>query len=90
MRRIAKALALAIMLAFLCGHNSLAAGQETKAPPVSQPGVSTSNERSSQDLLAAIKKATFADRYPEYLDKAAFFIRDLLAQFGLGEQKRNQ
>lgn len=89
MRRIAKALALAFMLACFCGHDALAAGQETKAPPVAQPSVSASNESSSQDLLAAIKKATFADRYPEYLDKAAFFIRDLLGQFGLGEQKRN-
>jgi hypothetical protein len=87
MRLIAKAFTVALLTVSFCCHDALAVGYEEKASSTTQSRETRKNEGSSGDLLTAIKKATFVEHYPGYLDKAAFFIKDLMGQLGLGEEK---
>lgn len=87
MRLIAKAFAVALLLVSFCCHDALAVGYEEKTSSATQRSETGANQGSSGDLLTAIKKATFAEHYPGYLDKAAFFIKDLMGHLGLGEEQ---
>ena len=41
-------------------------------------------------LVSALEKATFAQKYPQIIDEVTFFIKDVLSQFGLTENKTEQ
>jgi hypothetical protein len=53
-------------------------------PPHAQSKARTNG---SHDLYAAVKKASFVEKAPAVLDEVAAFVKDVLAQFGLTENK---
>jgi FlaG/FlaF family flagellin (archaellin) len=39
--------------------------------------------QTNKGFYQAAKKASFAEKYPDMLDQFAFFVRDVLSQFGI-------
>ena len=87
MRSYAKICGIIIVITLLSVTLAMAVGYE-KYDSSGNP-ISGTENRSNQEasVSSALQKATFADKYPELIDEVTFFIKDLLSQFGLTENK---
>jgi len=43
--------------------------------------------KSFKSFQKALQEASFLEKYPAFIDQAAFFVRDILSQFGLVNKK---
>ena len=87
MRSFAKVLGIIALITFLSVNVVMAVGYE-KYDSSGNPVSKTENGvKNGEGVGAALEKATFAQKYPEIIDEVAFFIRDVLSQFGLTESK---
>ncbi len=84
MRLTAKAFVLFVLMLLAC-EQALAAGYEQPPPLRPQSFQSAGQVHVDTSLLAAVKEASFADRFVSYLDQAAILVKDILNQFGLGD-----
>ncbi|MGB6065745.1 MAG: hypothetical protein WBG50_13150 [Desulfomonilaceae bacterium] len=87
MRYGTKVIAIVILTVFATTGGALAVGYEHYyiGGPAASHAKAYSNTRT--DFCAALKKATFVEKVPGLLDDAAAFIKDVLGQFGLAENK---
>lgn len=76
---------LAIALVFLVAvqSNVYAVGYERYEVNGSEEKQAKSTASSGKELYKAVKEATFVEKVPVVIDEVAFFIRDILGQFGL-------
>lgn len=82
MRFYVAILALAVAVILVQPHGASAVGYERYE--VSNGHVSRSGVPPKS---GALKKATFWEKCPAVLDDVAFFVRDVLSQFGLAEHR---
>jgi hypothetical protein len=87
MRCAALFLAIALLVGPWGAPSAPAAGYEryeisgTQVSPQSRPYT----RMSWPTFCHSVKKATFAEKYPDVLDSATIFVKDVLSQFGLAE-----
>jgi len=87
MRSYAKIFGMIIVITLLSVTLAMAVGYE-KYDSSGNPISGTENgSKQEPSVSSALEKATFADKYPELIDEFTFFIKDLLSQFGLTENK---
>ncbi len=87
MRSFAKICGIILLITLLSVSLVMAVGYE-KYDSSGNPITGTEKDSNQeQSVSSALQKATFADKYPEVIDEVAFFIKDVLSQFGLTENK---
>ncbi len=87
MRSFAKICGIIILITLLSVSLVMAVGYEkydSSGNPLTETEKDSAQE---QSVSSALQKATFADKYPELIDEVTFFIKDVLSQFGLTENK---
>jgi hypothetical protein len=87
MRYGTKVVAIGILIVLVAAGGVLAVGYERYNAEGQSDGQIKANATASQDVFTAVKQATFAEKVPAVLDEVAAFIKDLLAQFGLSENR---
>ncbi len=87
MRYGAKVVAIVILTVFTATGGALAVGYERYYLGTSSASQAKTCCSTPTDFCAALKKATFVEKVPGLLDDAAAFIKEVLGQFGLTENK---
>lgn len=82
---------LAVALVFLVAVHSdvYAVGYERYEVNGGREQQVKSTASNGKGLYKAVKDATFVDKVPAVLDEVAFFVRDILGQFGLRSHRDN-
>lgn len=87
MRYVMKTIAIGILFLFLTSGPVLAVGMEkydvSGAPDTANKVV----ENGNANVYGALRQASFVERVPAVIDEIAFFVKDILGQFGLAESK---
>ena len=87
MRSFAKVFGIIVLISFVSVNVVMAVGYE-KYDSSGNPMSKTENSaKSDENIGSAIEKATFVKKYPQIIDEVTFFIKDVLSQFGLTENK---
>ncbi|MDA8407184.1 MAG: hypothetical protein M0T73_10065 [Deltaproteobacteria bacterium] len=87
MRSFGKICGIIILITFLGVSVVMAVGYE-KYDSAGNPISKMDNEsKQDQSMSSAIEKATFAKKYPQIIDEVTVYIRDVLSQFGLTDNK---
>ncbi len=87
MRSFGKVCGIIVLITFLSVSVVMAVGYEkydSSGNPVSK---TDNNSKQDQSISSAIEKATFVKKYPQIIDEVTVYIRDVLSQFGLTENK---
>jgi len=87
MRSFGKVCGIIVLIMFISVNVVMAVGYE-KYDSSGNPISNTENgSKQTESLGSAVEQATFAKKYPQIIDEVTFFIRDVLSQFGLTENK---
>lgn len=89
MRSLGKIFGIIALITFLSAGVVMAVGYEkydSSGNPISKP---ENKVKQAECVSSAIQEATFSQKYPQIIDEVTFFIRDVLSQFGLTENKDN-
>lgn len=87
MRSFAKVFGIIALITLLSVNVAMAVGYE-KFDSSGNPISKTENgPKYGEGVGSAIEQATFAKKYPQMIDEVTFFIKDVLSQFGLTENK---
>ncbi|MGO9736038.1 MAG: hypothetical protein ACLPVO_01220 [Desulfomonilaceae bacterium] len=87
MRSFGKICGIIVLITLLSVSVVMAVGYE-KYDSSGNPISKTDNDsKQGQSISSAIEKATFAKKYPKIIDDVTVYIRDVLSQFGLTENK---
>jgi len=78
---------LALLFILTASHSVYAVGYERYEVNGAQETQSKAKSDGAEGLAQAVKQATFVEKVPAVLDQVAFFVRDVLAQFGLKTDK---
>jgi len=90
MRSFRKVCGIIVLIMFLSVNVVMAVGYE-KYDSSGNPISKTENgSKNTESVGSALEKATFAQKYPQIIDEVTFFIKDVLSQFGLTENKTEQ
>lgn len=87
MRSLGKICGTVALITLLSAGTVMAVGYEkydSSGNPISKP---ENNAKQAESVSSAIQEATFSQKYPQIIDEVTFFIRDVLSQFGLTENK---
>jgi hypothetical protein len=87
MRYGTKVIAIAILTVLVTTGGALAVGYERYNAETPSKAQVTAKANGSTDFCTAVKKASFVEKAPAVLDGIAAFVKDVLAQFGLSENK---
>ncbi len=87
MRYGTKVIAIGIVIVLASTGGALAVGYERYNAEAPSNGHVTTKANGSTDFCTAVKKASFVEKAPAVLDQVAAFIKDVLAQLGLSENK---
>jgi hypothetical protein len=87
MRKLRKALALAVIAIFAASGSALAVGYERYTVNGTPKRVTPAKGKRCTTLNGALAEATFLKKYPGWIDGAAFFVKDILSQFGIVNKK---
>ncbi len=87
MRKLRKALALALVALFAASGSAIAVGYERYTVDGTPKRVTPAKAKSCTTLNGALAEATFLKKYPHWIDEAAFFVKDILSQFGIVDKK---
>lgn len=87
MRSFGKVCGIIVLITFLSVSVVMAVGYE-KYDSSGNPVSKTDNDsKQDQSISSTIEKATFVKKYPQIIDEVTVYIRDVLSQFGLTENK---
>lgn len=87
MRSFGKICGIMALITLLSVNVVMAVGYEkydSSGNPVSKFG---DDAKQGECFSSEIEKSTFSKRYPQIIDEVAVFIKDVLSQFGLTENK---
>ena len=87
MRKLRKALALAVIAIFAAYGSALGVGYERYTVDGTPKRVTPAKAKGCTSLDGALAEATFLKKYPGWIDGAAFFVKDILSQFGVVDKK---
>lgn len=87
MRYGTKVIAIGVLIVLVATGGALAVGYERYNAEAPSDARIKAKANGSHDFCAAVKKASFVEKAPAVLDEVAAFIKDLLAQFGLTENR---
>jgi hypothetical protein len=87
MRYGTKVVAIGVLIVLVAAGGALAVGFERYSAEASSDTQIKANGNGRSDFCVAVKKATFLEKVPAVLDEAADVIKDVLAQFGLAQNK---
>jgi len=73
---------LALLFVLATSHSVYAVGYERYEVNGAQVTQSQTKSDASEGLCHTLKQATFLEKVPAVLDQVAFFVRDVLGQFG--------
>lgn len=80
-------LTFALMFVLTASHSVYAVGYERYPANGVEETQSKAKSDEAEGLCQAVKQAAFVEKVPAMLDQVAFFVRDVLAQFGLTTEK---
>ncbi|MGC8660873.1 MAG: hypothetical protein ACP5U1_17605 [Desulfomonilaceae bacterium] len=87
MRSFAKVFVIIALITLLSVNLVMAVGYE-KFDASGNPISKTENgSKYGESWGSAIEQASFAKKYPQIIDEATLFIKDVLSQFGITENK---
>ena len=83
MRYVTKTVVLAFLICFVASGIAMAVGMERYDVSGNPDPSNKVVKYGSGNIYGALKEASMTDKLPNALDEIAFFVKDLLGQFGL-------
>ena len=87
MKKFRLVLVMILIVVFAAAGGAWAVGYERYPVHPSAKRVSQKKAKNCTSLEKALSEATFWDKYPQWLDQAAFAVKDVLSQFGIVDKK---
>ncbi len=85
MRKGATIIAAALLICLAGTQSGFAVGSEHYDSSGVPQNCTPVNPQTVKGFFHAVHKAGFVERYPAIIDEVAFFVRDVLSQFGIAE-----
>ncbi len=90
MRYVIKTVVLVILMCVVASGIALAVGMEKYDVSGTPDPSNKVIKYGSNNVYGAIKDASMTDKLPAALDEIAFFVKDILGQFGLADGNSEQ
>lgn len=87
MRSVIRTLTVGIFILLIASGLALAVGVEKYDASGVPDAANKVEENGSKNVYGALKQVSFVDRVPAVIDEIAFFVKDILGQFGLVDSK---